>query len=108
LRRSRVKDHAISPPGGFTPVHVSTPTGICEKLNRKGLHAKARAGIIDDFTGVSDPDEIPHDAGPTIGITDLFPEEPQSSFFSIFKDRDILQAVDLDFFSPFLYNTSAL
>jgi sulfate adenylyltransferase len=70
-----VKDHVISPPGGFTLVHVSTPIEICENRDRKGLYAKARAGIIDEFTGVSDPYEIPDDAELTINTTDLFPEE---------------------------------
>jgi sulfate adenylyltransferase len=48
--------------GGFVLVHVSTPIEICEARDRKGLYAKARAGLIPEFTGVSDPYEIPTDA----------------------------------------------
>ena len=45
--------------GGFTLVHVSTPLSVCEARDRKGLYAKARAGILKEFTGISDPYEAP-------------------------------------------------
>jgi sulfate adenylyltransferase len=48
--------------GGFVLVHVSTPLQVCEARDRKGLYAKARAGIIGSFTGISDPYEEPEDA----------------------------------------------
>ncbi len=49
----------IEPHGGFLLVHVSTPIAVCEQRDRKGLYAKARAGIVKEFTGVSDPYEEP-------------------------------------------------
>jgi sulfate adenylyltransferase len=61
--------------GGYILVHVSTPVEVCEQRDRKGLYAKARAGIIKEFTGVSDPYEVPEDADLTIDTTDLEPEE---------------------------------
>ena len=48
--------------GGFLLVHVATPLEVCEARDRKGLYAKARAGLIPEFTGVSDPYEEPLDA----------------------------------------------
>ena len=45
----------ISPLGGFLEVHVSTSIEVCESRDRKGLYAKARAGIIKGFTGIDDP-----------------------------------------------------
>jgi sulfate adenylyltransferase len=48
--------------GGFVLVHVSTPLAVCEQRDRKGLYAKARAGLIPEFTGVSDPYQDPDDA----------------------------------------------
>ncbi|HMM47210.1 MAG TPA: adenylyl-sulfate kinase [Thiobacillaceae bacterium] len=45
--------------GGFVEIHVATPIEVCESRDRKGLYAKARAGLIPEFTGVSDPYEIP-------------------------------------------------
>jgi sulfate adenylyltransferase len=43
-------------------VHVATPLAVCEARDRKGLYAKARAGLIPEFTGISDPYEAPTDA----------------------------------------------
>ncbi len=48
--------------GGFVEVHVATPIETCEARDRKGLYAKARAGLIPEFTGVSDPYEAPERA----------------------------------------------
>ena len=41
--------------GGFIEVHVATPLEVCETRDRKGMYAKARAGLIKGFTGVDDP-----------------------------------------------------
>ena len=49
----------ISNFGGFVEVYVSTGLEECERRDRKGLYAKARAGIIKEFTGISDPYETP-------------------------------------------------
>ncbi len=49
----------ISSLGGYVEVHVSTPLEVCEARDEKGLYAKARLGIINDFTGISDPYEAP-------------------------------------------------
>ncbi|KII00552.1 adenylylsulfate kinase [Streptomonospora alba] len=48
--------------GDFFLVHVATPLEVCEARDRKGLYAKARAGEIPEFTGISDPYEEPEDA----------------------------------------------
>jgi sulfate adenylyltransferase len=48
--------------GDFLLIYVSTPVEVCEARDRKGLYAKARAGLIKGFTGVSDPYEEPRDA----------------------------------------------
>lgn len=49
----------IEPWGGFIEIHVATSIEVCESRDRKGLYAKARAGLIPEFTGVSDPYEVP-------------------------------------------------
>ncbi len=61
--------------GGFILVHVATPVEVCEQRDRKGLYAKARAGIIKEFTGISDPYEEPDDADVVLDTTDSSPEE---------------------------------
>ncbi|HVT58062.1 MAG TPA: bifunctional sulfate adenylyltransferase/adenylylsulfate kinase [Thermoanaerobaculia bacterium] len=65
----------VEPGGGFVLVHVATPLDVCEERDRKGLYAKARAGLIKEFTGISDPYEAPADADVTIDTTALSPEE---------------------------------
>ena len=65
----------IQPLGGFLLVHVATPLEVCEQRDRKGLYAKARAGIIKEFTGISDPYEEPADADIVIDTTKLTAEE---------------------------------
>jgi sulfate adenylyltransferase len=65
----------VEPFGGFVLVHVATPVEVCEQRDRKGLYAKARAGILKEFTGVSDPYEAPADAEVTINTGELSPEE---------------------------------
>jgi sulfate adenylyltransferase len=65
----------IEPVGGFILVHIATPIETCEQRDRKGLYAKARAGILKEFTGISDPYEEPADAEVVINTAELSPEE---------------------------------
>jgi sulfate adenylyltransferase len=63
--RAQVRE-MVSEVGDFLLIHVATPVEVCETRDRKGLYAKARAGLIEHFTGVSDPYEEPDDADLTI------------------------------------------
>ena len=58
--RDRVRT-LVSPLGGFVEVHVATPLEVCEARDVKGLYAKARAGEIPEFSGISAPYEAPED-----------------------------------------------
>jgi sulfate adenylyltransferase len=62
-------------PGSFVLVHVATPLEECEARDRKGLYARARAGEIPEFTGISDPYEQPTDAELTIDTRSSSVEE---------------------------------
>jgi sulfate adenylyltransferase len=66
---------SIEATGGFILVHASTSLEVCEQRDRKGLYAKARAGIIPTFTGISDPYEAPKDAEIVLNTADMTPEE---------------------------------
>jgi sulfate adenylyltransferase len=72
--RKEVRE-TIEPGGGFVLVYIATPIETCEERDRKGLYAKARAGILKEFTGISDPYEEPADAEVVIDTTKLSPEE---------------------------------
>jgi sulfate adenylyltransferase len=65
----------VAPLGGFDLVYVDTPLEVCEARDRKGLYAKAREGIIKEFTGISDPYEEPEDADIVIDTTSASPDE---------------------------------
>lgn len=60
--------------GGYIEVYVSTPLEECEKRDRKGLYAKARAGLIKHFTGINDPYEVPQDPDITLDTTNISPD----------------------------------
>lgn len=74
----RIRDEnraLISPNGGYILVYMSTPLAVCEQRDRKGLYAKARAGVLKEFTGISDPYEEPVDADLKIDTSDITPDE---------------------------------
>jgi len=61
--------------GGFVEVYIATPLDVCESRDRKGLYAKARAGILKGFTGIDDPYEAPEKPEVFIDTTDMTPDE---------------------------------
>ncbi len=61
--------------GGFLEVFVATPIEECEKRDRKGIYAKAKAGLIKGFTGIDDPYEVPDNPEVRIDTTEITPEE---------------------------------
>jgi sulfate adenylyltransferase len=70
----RMVREMIEQDGGFIEVHVATPIEVCEGRDRKGLYAKARAGLIKGFTGISDPYEVPEKPEMTIDTSELSPD----------------------------------
>lgn len=72
--RARVRALAEAA-GRFVLVHVSTPLEVCEARDRKGFYAKARAGEIAEFTGISSPYETPDDADLVIDTSQVSVEE---------------------------------
>ena len=70
----RIVRDMIAPLGGFVEIHVATSVEVCEQRDRKGLYAKARAGIIKEFTGISDPYEEPENAEMVIDTENISPD----------------------------------
>ena len=67
--RDQVQEMVESAGGAFFLVHVATPLEECERRDRKGLYAKARAGEIPEFTGISSPYEEPADPDVRVDTT---------------------------------------
>jgi sulfate adenylyltransferase len=69
--------------GIFVLVHVATPLEECERRDRKGLYAKARAGEIPEFTGISSPYEEPADADVRVDTTGRTIEEALADVLAV-------------------------
>ena len=78
--RRRVRE-MIEAHGAFIEIHVATPLEICEARDRKGLYAKARRGEIPEFTGISDPYEVPEFPELRVDTTGLSPMEAAQEIY---------------------------
>ena len=59
FKADRDRARALVETGDFIEIHCAADLGVCEERDTKGLYAKARAGAIKDFTGISSPYEAP-------------------------------------------------
>ena len=59
FKADRDKARALVDAGDFIEIHCAADLGTCEQRDTKGLYAKARAGEIKEFTGISSPYEAP-------------------------------------------------
>lgn len=59
FRADRDKARALVGEGDFLEIFCSADLSVCEERDTKGLYAKARAGEIKEFTGISSPYEAP-------------------------------------------------
>ncbi len=84
----------ISNVGGYIEVHVSTPVETCEKRDRKGLYEKARAGLIKNFTGISDPYEEPMNPEIRIDTTDITTDEAVQKILYYLDHRGYIDLYD--------------
>ena len=78
--------------GSYVLVHVATPLEVCEARDRKGLYAKARAGLIPEFTGISDPYDVPTDADLVIDTTDTPLQECVDAVWRLLLSRRLVRA----------------
>ena len=73
----------VSETGDFLLIYVSTPVEVCEARDRKGLYAKARAGLIKGFTGIDDPYEEPRDADLVLDTSAMTRDEAVSAVLKL-------------------------
>jgi sulfate adenylyltransferase len=86
----------IEPWGGFILVQVATPLEVCEARDRKGMYAKARAGIVEEFTGISDPYEVPEDAEVVIDTSNVTPQEATREVLLYLERQGYISAAGTD------------
>ena len=91
--RADLRRMAAAAGAGFVLVHVATPLEECERRDRKGLYAKARAGEIAEFTGISDPYEEPDDADLRLDTTDVAVDDAAGQVLTLLAERGWLSTV---------------
>ncbi|WP_239460216.1 adenylyl-sulfate kinase [Nocardioides daejeonensis] len=88
--RHQVREFVEAAGGEFFLVHVATPLEECERRDRKGLYAKARAGEIPEFTGISSPYEEPEDAAVRVDTTGRTIEDALDDVLAALRERGLL------------------
>jgi sulfate adenylyltransferase len=84
----------IEPVGGYLLVHVATPLEVCEERDHKGLYAKARAGVLQQFTGISDPYEAPTDPDIVLDGTRTSPDASAEQILNLLFARGYFDTAD--------------
>jgi sulfate adenylyltransferase len=88
--RQQVRAMVAEAGGAFFLVHVATPLEECERRDRKGMYAKARAGVIPEFTGISSPYEEPRDADVRVDTTGRSIEDALGDVLAGLRDAGLL------------------
>jgi adenylyl-sulfate kinase len=83
--RALTEEHAT-----FVLVHVATSLEECERRDPKGLYAKAHAGEIQEFTGVSDPYEEPEYAELRLSTEGVSPEVSAAAVLAKLEELELL------------------
>jgi len=86
-RADRDKVRALMGAGDFVEVYVDCPVEECEKRDVKGLYAKARAGQIKEFTGISAPYEAPEKAELVIRTAELSEEQCAATVMRYLEEK---------------------
>jgi adenylylsulfate kinase len=92
FREDRARVRSMVPHGEFIEIYCNCPIQVCEERDVKGLYAKARAGEIPHFTGISSPYEEPVDAELEINTDgSVSMEESVDIVIAALHERGILQ-----------------
>ncbi|OYW90920.1 MAG: adenylyl-sulfate kinase [Alishewanella sp. 32-51-5] len=92
LREQRERVKQMLPPGKFLEIYIATPLEECEKRDVKGLYKKARAGEIQQFTGISDPYEAPEAADLVLNTAEFSLEQSVQLLLDLLVARAIIPA----------------
>lgn len=94
FRADRDRVRQCLPPGRFIEIYVNAPLDVCEKRDVKGLYARARAGQLKEFTGVSAPYEFPEKPEIEIRTDQMTPSQAVADILAYLHtgDREQLNA----------------
>lgn len=84
-RSEREQVRSMMQPGEFVEVFIDTPLNVAEQRDQKGLYAKARAGLLTNFTGIDSPYEFPRSAEIRVNTTQMSAEEAAEEIITFLK-----------------------
>ena len=92
FRADRDKARALVAEGDFLEIHCAADLAVCESRDPKGLYAKARAGQIKEFTGISSPYEAPEKPELCLDTSAQDPEQCVAAVINLLEERGVLKA----------------
>jgi sulfate adenylyltransferase len=87
----RVNRELISQAGGYVEIYLSTPLEVCETRDRKGIYAKAKAGIMQGVTGIDDPYIPPSAPEITLDTSEMTPTEAAQEVLLFLEDQGYIR-----------------
>jgi len=92
-RADRDRVRALVAPEDFIEIYCHCPVKVCEQRDAKGLYAKARQGLIKDFTGISSPYEPPENPELILDTASQSPEQCVTEILNFLTQRNIFPKV---------------
>jgi adenylylsulfate kinase len=90
FRADRAKVRAMIGDVDFIEIYCRCDMAICERRDVKGLYARARQGMVKEFTGISSPYEAPENAELEIDTGSISLEACVDSVFSLLQKRGVI------------------
>lgn len=88
LRKARVEIRELFAPGQFVEVYLKTPLDTCIKRDVKGMYAKARQGLIKNFTGLGGAYEAPLNPEISLDTSSLSIEDCKRRIMDYLRSED--------------------
>ncbi len=85
LARERIGDNE------FFEIFIDTPLEVCEQRDEKGLYAKARAGLVKNFTGIDSEYQAPTSPDVTIASNTMSPDQAATQIIDFLKKNAIIK-----------------
>jgi len=92
FKADRDRARALVEDGDFIEIHCAADLGVCEQRDTKGLYAKARAGEIKEFTGISSPYEQPENPELRVATGSQSLEESVAEVLAYLQDKGVVPA----------------
>lgn len=89
-RADRARVRSLVAPEDFIEIYCHCPLEVCEQRDVKGLYAKARQGLIKDFTGISSVYEVPVTPELSLDTSSLSLEECVVQVLALLGNRRII------------------